>query len=251
VSVLLEHSAAHVLTLTLNRPEQRNALSAELIKALHQALERAELDAEVRVVVLRGAGEDFCAGEDLDEALASADRTFADNEAAARGLGLLFQRVRALPKPVVTIVHGRALGAGAALAMAGDLAIAAERAEIGYPDIQRGAVAAMSAVLLRHLVGEKLALDLLLTGRTLPAPAAVAVGLLTRAVPDAELDREVATITTALVATSATAIALTKQLSAQLDTLSLIDGITLGARLDALVRGTPDFRAGIVRFLRH
>jgi methylglutaconyl-CoA hydratase len=122
-----------VLTLTLDRPDQRNALSAALVEALHGALERADLDADVRVVVLRGAGRDFCAGADLDELLASADLTLADNEAAALRLGAVFTRMRSLPKPIVAAVHGRALAGGAGLVTACDLAIAGAGAQLGYP----------------------------------------------------------------------------------------------------------------------
>ena len=239
-----------VLTLTLDRPDKRNALSAALIDTLHAALERADLDADARVVVLRGAGRDFCAGADLDELLASADLTLAENEAAARRLGALFTRMRSLPKPVVAVVQGRALAGGAGLVTACDLAVAAASAQLGYPEIQRGFVPAMVMTLLRRAVGEKVALDLVLTGRMLPAEEARAVGLLTRVVTDGELERELSAVVGALVAASATAVALTKQLFYQLDDRALDDGIALGARVNALARQTPDFRAAIAHFLR-
>ena len=98
-----------VLTLTLNRPDKRNALSSALVEALHGALDSADLDAEVRVVVLTGAGKDFCAGADLEELLASADAAPEANEASALRLGGLFTRMRSLPKPVIALVRGRAL----------------------------------------------------------------------------------------------------------------------------------------------
>ena len=113
-----------ILTLRLDRPDKRNALSAALVEGLHAGLDRADLDADVRVVVLRGAGKDFCAGADLDELLASADRSPADNEASALRLGTLFGRMRRLPKPVVAVVQGRALAGGAGLVTACDLALA-------------------------------------------------------------------------------------------------------------------------------
>jgi methylglutaconyl-CoA hydratase len=239
-----------VLTLTLDRPDKRNALSAALIDALHAALERADLDAEVRVVVLRGAGRDFCAGADLDELLASADLTLAENETAARRLGTLFTRMRSLPKPVVAVLHGRALAGGAGLVTACDLVVAAASAQLGYPEIQRGFVPAMVMTLLRRAVGEKVALDLVLTGRVLAAAEAQAVGLLTRVVPDGEVERELTGVVGALVAASPSALALTKQLFYQLDGRTLDDGIALGARVNALARETPDFRAAIAQFLR-
>jgi methylglutaconyl-CoA hydratase len=249
VTFLLTSLESGVLSLTLNRPAKRNALNAELIDLLHQALERADLDAGVRVLVVRGAGKDFCAGADLDELLASADRSPGDNEAAALRLGTLFTRIRELPKPVVAMVHGRALAGGAGLASACDLIIAAESAQLGYPEIQRGFAPAMVTALLRRVVGEKVALDLVLTGRVLSAAEARSVGLLTRVVPDAELERATLALAAELATASATAVALTKQLFNELDGRSLPDGIALGARVNALARSTPDFREAIARFL--
>ena len=241
---------AGVLTLTLNRPDKRNALSAALVEALHAAFERADLDADVRVVLLRGAGRDFCAGADLDELLASADLTPAENEASAMRLGSLFSRMRALPKPVVAVVHGRALAGGAGLVTACDLVLAGATVQIGYPEIQRGFVPAMVMTLLRRAVGEKPALDLVLTGRVLSAGEAQAMGLISRVIPDDAVEREAATQVAALAGASGSALALTKQLFYQLDGRSVDDGIALGARVNAVARQTPDFRAAIAQFLR-
>ena len=240
---------AGVLTLTLDRAAKRNALNAAIIEALHAGLERADLDTEVRVVAIRGAGKDFCAGADLDELLASADRSMAENEADARRLGTLFERIRELPKPVVAVVQGRALAGGAGLATACDIVVAGEGAQFGYPEVQRGFVPAMVLAILRRLAGEKLALDLVLTGRLLSAQDARAAGLVTRVVPDAQLDREAAAITRQLSGASATALALTKRLFHQLDSLPFGEGIALGARINALARQAPDFRTAIARFL--
>jgi methylglutaconyl-CoA hydratase len=242
--------AGGVLTITLDRPEKRNALSLGLVEALHAALERADLDAEARVVVLRGAGKDFCAGADLGELLASADLTLAENEATALRLGALFGRMRALPKPVLAVVHGRALAGGAGLVTACDIAIAGAGAQLGYPEIQRGFVPAMVMTLLRRAAGEKAALDLVLTGRLLGAEEARTTGLVSRVVPDAELDRDAGALARALAATSPSALALTKQLFYQLDGRSVEDGVALGARINALARQTPDFRAAIAQFLK-
>jgi methylglutaconyl-CoA hydratase len=247
LTVALEGGA---LTLTLDRPEKRNALSNALIEALHAALDRADLDAEVRVVVLRGAGRDFCAGADLDELLASADHSPADNEASALRLGSLFGRMRRLPKPIVAVVQGRALAGGAGLVTACDIAIAADGAHIGYPEIQRGFVPAMVMTLLRRAIGEKVALDLVLTGRLLTAREAVALGLIARTVPDADLERVAGSLVADLAALSGSALALTKQLFYQLDGRSTDDGVALGARVNAAARQTPDFRAAIAGFLR-
>jgi methylglutaconyl-CoA hydratase len=238
-----------VLTLTLNRPDKRNALSAAVIEALHQALEAADLDAAVRVVVLTGAGADFCAGADLDELLASADASPESNEAAALRLGTLFGRMRRLPKPMVAVVRGRALAGGAGLMTACDIVLAGADARVGYPEVLRGFVPAMVMTMLRRLVGEKVALDLVLTGRLLSATEAQASGLVSRVVSDHDLEREAAELTRALASAPASALALTKQLFHQLDGQSFDQGIALGAQVNALARQTPDFRDAIGRFL--
>jgi methylglutaconyl-CoA hydratase len=238
-----------VLTLTLNRPEKRNALSAALIEALHGAVEAADLDPEVRVVALTGAGRDFCAGADLEELLASADASPEANEAAALRLGTLFGRLRALPKPVVAVVRGRALAGGAGLMTACDIVLAGEDVQIGYPEVARGFVPAMVMTMLRRLTGEKSALDLVLTGRLLGAAEARGLGLVSRVVPDDALEREARELTAALAAAPASALALTKQLFHQLDGQSFDQGIALGARVNAVARQGPDFRQAIGRFL--
>lgn len=239
-----------LLSLTLNRPAKRNAINEEMLDLLHAALERADLDAEVRVVVLRGAGQDFCAGADLDELLASAERTLGENEASALRLGGVFTRIRELPKPVLAVVQGRALAGGAGLVTACDLVLAASGAQFGYPEIQRGFAPAMVMALLRRLVGEKVAVDLALTGRVLSAEDARTAGLITRVVPDEELEREASSVATQLAGLSSSALGLTKRLFYQLDGLSLEEGIALGARVNAVARGTPDFRVAIAGFLR-
>jgi methylglutaconyl-CoA hydratase len=238
-----------VLTCTLDRPAKRNALSSAVVEALHAALERADLDGEVRVVVLRGAGKDFCAGADLDELLASAELTLAENEAAALRLGRVMGRMRELPKPVLAVVQGRALAGGAGLVTACDLAIAGAGATLGYPEIQRGFVPAMVMTLLRRATGEKTALDLVLTGRLLGAEEARAAGLISRVVPDAELEHEAGKLARTLAAASPSALALTKQLFHQLDGRTLDEGIALGARVNAVARQTPDFSAAVAKFL--
>jgi methylglutaconyl-CoA hydratase len=241
---------AGILDLTLNRPDKRNALNSEVVDLLHQALERADLDGEVRVVVIRGAGKDFCAGADLEELLASADRSLAENEASALRLGGLFTRIRSLPKPVVAVVHGRALAGGAGLATACDLILAGSGAQFGYPEIQRGFAPAMVMALLRRMVGEKIALDLVLTGRVLTAEEAKEVGLVSRVVSDRELEREARTLVSGLSGLSQTALSLSKRLFYELDGPTLENGVALGARVNAVARATPDFREAISRFLR-
>src|SRR5207247_5495310 len=145
--------AGGVLTATLNRPDKRNAIDSPMIDALLACLERADLDGDVRVVTLRGAGSDFCAGMDLNELLASADRSVADNRRAALQFAEIFIRMRRLPKPVVAAVQGRALAGGCGLATACDLVLAAASATLGHPGVQRRVVPAVVLSLLGRRVG--------------------------------------------------------------------------------------------------
>ena len=247
VSVALE---AGVLTGTLNRPEKRNAIDTAMIDALHAMLDRADLEAEARVVAVRGAGKDFCAGMDLEELLASADRTIEENRDAALRFGAVFVRMRALPKPVVAVVRGRALAGGCGLASACDLVLAAESAQFGYPEVQRGFVPALVLNMLRRTVGEKVAFDLAATGRLLSARAAEAAGLVSRVFPDEAFDANASELLRTLSGISASSLALTKQQFYRLDGVPFEEGIRLSADVNALSRTTPDFRAAIAAFLK-
>ena len=239
-----------ILSVTLNRAEKRNAINAASVELMHEFLEQADLDANVRVVVLRGAGKDFCAGADLDELLASADQTPDQNEATAYRLGQIFERIRSLPKPVLALVQGRALAGGAGLATACDLVLASDTAQIGYPEIQRGFVPAMVATLLQRATGEKIALDLILTGRLLGAEEARVAGLVSRVVPAGELQNEGIALALQLAGSSATALALTKRVFFEQEGKTFAEGIRLGARVNAVARSTPDFRTSIASFLK-
>lgn len=238
-----------ILSVTLDRAAKRNALNRAMIDGLHAALDRAELDADVRVVMLRANGADFSAGADLPELLASADQDAAANEAEALRLGSLFTRIRELPRPVIAVVRGRALAGGAGLAIACDIVLAADTATFGFPEIARGFVPAMVMTLLRRLAGEKAALELVLTGRSVGAAEAARLGLVSRVVAEADLERESAALGLAMAAAGPSAVALTKRLFMELDGRGFADGIALGARTNALARTTPEFRAAIGRFL--
>jgi len=238
-----------ILTVTLNRPDKHNALDAAMIDALIAMFDRADIDADVRVVALRGAGRDFCSGLDLHELLASADKPVADNRRSALRFAEVFLKMRRPPKPVVAVVQGRALAGGCGLATGCDLVLAARSAQFAYPEVHRGFVPALVLTLLRRTVGEKVAFDLAATGRVLNASEAAAHGLVSRVYDDAEFPARVDEVLHALAATSHTALALTKQQFYQLDGLSLDEGLSLGADVNAISRTTPDFRAALEAFL--
>ena len=239
-----------ILTATLNRPDKKNAIDTPMIDGLLDVLGRADLDAGVRVVALRGAGGDFCAGMDLNELLASADKSVEENRRAALHFGEIFVRMRRLPKPIVAAVRGRALAGGCGLATACDIVLAAESAKFGYPEVQRSFVPAMVMTLLKRAVGEKVAFDLAATGRILEASEGAALGLVSRVYEDSDFDDQVGEVLRALAAASASALAFTKQQFYQLDGLPFEEGLRLGADVNAVSRTTPDFRAALQAFLK-
>ncbi|PYO87519.1 MAG: hypothetical protein DMD58_14745 [Gemmatimonadetes bacterium] len=247
---VLVQVAGGILTATLNRADKRNAIDTAMIDALVAALERADLDAGVRVVAVRGAGPDFCAGMDLNELLASADRTLEQNRQAALHFAQVFLRMRKLPKPIVALVQGRALAGGCGLATACDLILATESARFGYPEVQRGFVPAIVMTMLRRAVGEKIAFDLAATGRLLDGIEAAAVGLVSRVYEDADFEEQAAEVLRVLAEASPSALAFTKQQFYQLDGLSFDEGLRLGADVNAVSRSTPDFRAALSAFLK-
>ena len=238
-----------VLGLTLNRPDKRNALDTPMVDALLAGLERADLDAAVRVVAVRGAGKDFCAGADLAELLQSAGQSIADNEAGAMHLGEVFIRMRRLPKPVVAVVHGRALAGGCGLATACDLVVAHADAAFGYPEVRRGFVPAMVMAMLTRAVGEKVAFDLVGTGRLLTAEEARYAGLVARVFPGGSFEEDTAALLGELAGASASALALIKQQLYEIEGRSFEEAIALGAKVNAVARSTPDFKAAVAQFL--
>jgi methylglutaconyl-CoA hydratase len=238
-----------IAALTLNRPEKRNALDRAMISELGAALTTCDLAADVRVVVVRGAGKDFCAGADLTELLASADLPPEENERRAMELGEVFLALRETPKPTVAVVRGRALAGGCGLATACDLVVAHPDAVFGYPEIDRGFVPAMVLAILRRAVGEKVAFDLVATGRLLEAAAAERVGLISRVLPAKGFEAQVTKLLTRLAGASPSALALIKQQFTGLDGMGFAEGIRLGAQVNAVARRSPDFRKATSAFL--
>ncbi|HUR55069.1 MAG TPA: enoyl-CoA hydratase-related protein [Gemmataceae bacterium] len=161
---------------TINRPDKRNALSRDLIAALGDAFARAAAD-DSRCVILTGNGPAFCAGMDLDELRGTlgddADKVWND----ANTLSALYEQIYTLPKPTIAAVNGAAVAGGCGLVTVCDLAVSAQTAQFGYPEVRRGLVAAMVMPhLLRH-VGERAARYLLLTGELIDALTAVRIGM--------------------------------------------------------------------------
>jgi methylglutaconyl-CoA hydratase len=247
---LREATEGGVRILTLNRPGKRNALNHELIAALTGALADAAADPAVRVILIRGAGPDFCAGADLEalERLA-AEGDPGPNLADAHALGALLVVMRRHPKPIVAAVHGHALAGGAGLAAACDLVVAREDAAFGYPEVHLGFVPAMVMALLRRVIGEKVAFELVTRGEAIGAEEAAALGLVNRVIPASEWEPGVRAYAAELAGRSASAVSLIKRLLYGMDGLSFEEAIARGAEVNVLARLTPDTRAGLRRFL--
>jgi methylglutaconyl-CoA hydratase len=248
-NVLLEARRGAVLTLTLNRPDKRNALNEELVAALADAFARVAGDSAVHVVTLRGAGADFCSGADLAELERIADLgPEASLDDAAR-LGSLFVQMRRCPKPIVAAVHGRALAGGCGLATACDMIIAADTAQLGYPEVHLGFVPAMVMALLVRKVGEFRAFEVASLGHRYAAAEAERIGLVNRVVPAEQLDDAVRDVSDDLASRPASAVALTKRLLYGLDRVGFEEGIARGAEVNALARSTDACREGVRTFL--
>ena len=236
-------------TITLARPEKKNALDRPTVDALHEGLRELGAEQTVRVVLLRGEGDDFCAGADLVALERLIDAPPDVHREDAQALGDVFLTLRSLPKPVVAVVRGRALAGGAGLASACDLVLAHEEAQFGYPEVRVGFVPAMVMTMLRRAVGEKRAFDLVATGRTLSAADAERIGLVSRVIPAQTFDDDVAKVAEGLVRAPRTALALTKRLFYELDGLDFAEGIAAGVRGNVEARSTADFRDGVRRFV--
>ena len=234
-------------TITLARPEKKNALDRATADELAEAL-FALSESPVKVVAIDGEGPDFCAGADiaaLEEMLDSPRQQHIDD---AKALGHVFHTIRRMEKPVIALVKGRAYAGGAGLASACDIVLAHEDARFAYPEVTIGFVPAMVMTMLRRSVGEKHAFDLVSTGRILSADEAREAGLVSRVFAAKEFNQRSQAVLEQLANASASAMAATKALFYKLDTLGFLDGISAGIIANADARSTSDFREGVKRF---
>jgi methylglutaconyl-CoA hydratase len=235
--------------ITLSRPAKRNALDHQMASELYEALQQLEDDETVRVLLLAADGVDFCAGADLEALAAMLDAGTEAHRQDAQALGRVFTTIRRLSKPVVAVVRGRALAGGAGLATACDIVLAHEDAQLGYPEVRVGFVPAMVMTMLRRLVGEKRAFELVATGRIVGAREALEMGLVSRVIPAASFDRDVRTVIAHLAESPREALHLTKRLFYELDSLPFEEGVALGVQTNVEARATDEFRKGVRRFL--
>lgn len=235
-------------TITLNRPDRRNAISLRLVGELMSAFDELE-SAAARVVILTGAGKAFCAGMDLDELKSLMGKDHDENVEDSKKLARIFRRLYEFPKPTIAAVNGAAIAGGTGLATMCDFTLAVPEARFGYTEVRIGFVPAIVSSILVWQVGHKVARDLLLSGRLFDAAEAHRYGLVNEIVALGSLTARARELAALLIENSPSSMIATKRLingfiSAQLDG-QIAEAIEENAR----IRTTDDFREGISSFL--
>jgi methylglutaconyl-CoA hydratase len=247
---LLIHDSGSVRTLTLNRPDKRNALNDALVVALKAGLREADADESLRAIVIRGAGKDFCSGADLESLRKISESSYEENLEDARGLAEMFALIRRVKIPVIAAVHGRALAGGCGLATACDLVVATESARFGYPEVKIGFVPAIVMAFLRRNISEKRAFEIATQGFEFTAAEAERIGLVNHVVSDDGFEQEVVRYSAMYDGVSRSAVITTKRLLYEIDAMTFDDSIEAGAKANAEARMSDDCKNGIAKFLR-
>lgn len=235
-------------TITLNRPEKRNAISPEMIDDLFAVLDEAERSA-ARVVILTGAGKAFCAGMDLEALRNLATQTEAQHKSDAERMGRMFYRVYSFPKPLIAAVNGPAIAGGTGLATLADFTLAVPEAKFGYTEVRIGFLPAVVSVFLLRQVGEKHTRELLLSARIFYAEEACRLGLVTEIVAPEKLMSSARELAQTLIASSPTSLASTKRLILRWNAAEIERDLAIAIRESAEIRRTGDFREGLASFL--
>ncbi len=237
-----------VATLTLNRPEKRNAISYELIEELHRALHEVQTS-HSHILILTGAGGAFCSGMDLDNLREITRHTEEENLADSGRMAHMFRALYEFPKVTIAAVNGAALAGGCGLATLCDFTLASDSAKFGYTEVRIGFVPAIVSVFLLRQVGEKQARDLLLTGRIIDAAEAFRLGLANEVVPQERLMARARELAETLVANSPASLLATKRLLHTYSHAELDRQIAAAVDENARIRTTHDFREGVTAFL--
>jgi methylglutaconyl-CoA hydratase len=239
---------AGIATVTLDRPDKRNAISFELLSELLAVLDEVEAS-RAQILILTGAGKAFCAGLDLEELKSLLGKTRAENLADSERIARVFRRLYDFPKPTIAAVNGAAIAGGTGLATMCDFTLAAREAKFGYTEVRIGFLPALVSSILVWQVGHKIARDLLVSGRVFDAAEAHRLGLVNEVVEAAQLMPRVRELAASLQENSPASMRATK---------ALINGF-IGKDLDrqfadsiaqnAEARATADFREGVTSFL--
>ncbi len=237
-----------IRTITLHRPERRNAMTPEMQMELIAALEESASSA-ARVLVLTGAQDAFCSGLDIAVLREMSNKTALEYRADAERIARLFLALYELPIPTIAAVHGPAVAGGAGLAIICDFTLATREARFGFTEARIGFVPALVSAFLALQIGGKRSRDLLLTGRIVGAEDAQRMGLVSEIVPYAELAQRVQSLADTLLANSPQSLAATKRLLARQNKAWLDAAIEAALETNAQSRETADFREGVAAFL--
>lgn len=237
-----------IATVTLNRPDKRNAISFELIDDLLHALSEVE-ESDAIVLILTGAGKAFCSGMDLENLKALLGRTPEQNLKDSETMVRLFRSLYEFPKVTIAAVNGPAIAGGTGLALLCDFTLAVPEAKFGYTEVRIGFVPAIVSTFLLRQTGEKYARDLLLTGRIFDAQEAGRLGLVNEVVPADNLLTRARELAGQLMQNSPSSLRATKKLLSEHSRAELDAQIESAVRENAAVRTTADFREGITSFL--
>jgi len=238
-----------IARLTLNRPDKRNALDETLIGAIRDAFSALGADESVRVITLTGAGGHFCSGLDLHYLQKISEFGPVENLADSKNFRDMLMAIYRCPKPVIAQVSGYALAGGCGIASACDLIIADTTAQFGYTEVRFGFVPAIVSPFLVRRVGESHAKDLLLTARIVSAEEAARMSLVSKVVAAENLSSTVAEYAHLFAKNSASSLALTKGMFESFGALPLTSALDHACDLNARTRQTPDFKAGLAKFL--
>lgn len=240
--------AAGVATITLNRPDKRNAISYELIQELLAALAEVATSPAL-VLILTGAGKAFCSGMDLENLKTLIGRTPQQSVEDSQTMARLFRTLYDFPKPTIAAVNGAAVAGGTGLATLCDFTLAVPEAKFGYTEVRIGFVPAIVSTFLLRQVGEKIARDLLLTGRLFDAAEALRIGLITEVVSANDLMSRARELAAQLMQNSPASLLYTKRLLSAAARAELDMQIEAAVHENAAIRSTADFREGISSFL--
>lgn len=251
-SRLLYETSTRKATITLNRPEKRNALDDIMVNELSNALLQAGRDQSVKVIILRANGAAFCAGADLEYLTRVAKFDLEENRSDSSKLANLFRTIYELRKPVIAVVDGPALAGGCGLASVCDFVVASEEnATFGYTEVRIGFIPAIVMVFLVKRVGEGRARELILRGNIISAKDAATIGLVNSVVPARELETAVEELSEELSSqNSLHAMGLCKEMLSKMNGLNLMDSIDFAANMNAAARMTPDCKSGMEAFLK-
>src|ERR1700756_4395135 len=238
-STLILDITGQIATITLNRPDKRNAMSATMMAELQTALDEIE-KSHVRVGILTGAGKAFCSGMDLEMLAAIAQQSPTENQEDSRRMAKMFRRIWSFPRPLIAAVNGAALAGGCGIATLCDFTLAVPEAKFGYTEVRVGFIPALVSMFLERQVGEKLARDLLLTGRIVDAAEATAIGLVTRVVPADQLLVSARQLAATLIANSPGSLLATKRLLVRASEAEIDRRIELAVAESVAIRSTPD-----------